>query len=178
MVSVASQAIGFVALALGAVSFQTNHRKRLLYLQLAASVLWVGHFWLLGAIEAAAMNTVGSVRILAFATIPAQNARKRTVAILLIVTTYIVASVLTWRSARSILPLLGSLASTLALWQVATRKIRFLSVVDPPLWFGYNFLERSYPGMLNEIMVLGSVFIAILRYDVRPLLLKFRKRII
>lgn len=163
------QGIGFLALLAGVLSFQTNVRRRLLYLQILASVLWVIHFGLLGALTAAALNGVGTIRTIVFARVPLAARRSRWLAFGLVLAVYIVATWLTWNGPISLLPLGGSFFSSLALWQHTARRIRWLSLPDPPLWFSYNFLVHSYPGMLNEVIVFGAVLIAIYRLDIRKL---------
>ena len=55
--------------------------------------------------------------------------------------------------------------TTVALAQKDARTIRLLTLPSPPSWFVYNLANGNLGGMANEIFVLSSLLIAILRFD-------------
>ena len=66
----------------------------------------------------------------------------------------------------SVFPILAGIADTFCLWQRDAKSIRFLTLVPRPFWSLYVFLVGSYAGMTTEILVLSSVLIAIVRFDI------------
>jgi hypothetical protein len=51
--------------------------------------------------------------------------------------------------------------------QLNTKNIRRVALLAPPLWFSYNFLTHSYPGMFIEIFVICSNIIGQYRFDAK-----------
>jgi len=80
---------------------------------------------------------------------------------------FIIADALTWQGLLSLLPLGGTISGTISYWQKRTKWLRLLALISPPLWFTYNFISHSYPGMLTEIFLISSTLIAIYRFDIR-----------
>lgn len=138
----------------------------MLTLQLIAALLYAVHFYLLGAITGAALNATGAARNYAFT----RHSDKRSwwlpgafIAVFCLVTA------LTWQGPLSLLPLGGMISGTLAFWQRTPNHIRLIALISPPLWFTYNFISGSYPGMLVETIMFGSNLIGIYRFDIRRL---------
>lgn len=153
------QLVGLLAMLLGVTSVQWKHRSYILLTQVSASIMWVVHFLLLGALSGAAMNAVGGVRSVVFL-------RKKRPRWLLWCLLAVVVAVggLTWQGPLSILPTCGMLAGTLALWQQDEQRIRRLLLLASPLWFSYNLLVGSYAGIANELILITSILVALWRY--------------
>lgn len=158
------QLLGFAAIGLGSAVFQTNRRSRMLNLQVCASLTWMAHFFLLGAYTGAAMNLVNATRTYTFCK---TNCRERKSKPVFFVLVFILATVLTWHGFRSLMPLIGSLIGTYALWQTNTSRIRLVILLSPCVWFIYNFLSGSYAGMIADVIGASSVLVGIYRFDVR-----------
>lgn len=155
------QAVGLVALILGAVSVQFKHRSTILLVQILASVAWVLHFLLLGAYAGAIMNAVGVLRTVSYYVF--RNERPSWlpwslggVAIL--------ATALTWQDATSLLPLVAILLIIYGLWQQSEQKIRIFFLLCIPFWFTYNLIFMSYAGMASDLLALVSGLIALYRH--------------
>lgn len=157
------QLIGFVGVALLIVMFQVNDRKKMLRIQMASALTMAIHFALLGATTGAALNVLRAMRNFFFI-------RYREHAWLLPVTVSVFLSVgvITWHDWTSIFPMIGSTIGTMALWQKKPHVIRFLSLIVPPFWFTYNFLNGSYAGMIGDTVVFTSALAGIYRFDIAP----------
>ena len=79
---------------------------------------------------------------------------------------YVIAGIGTAKSTVDFLPIVAQVFGALAVWQTNPRAIRFLMLIPRPLWFIYNFMVGSYAGMTTEILILSSVLIGIIRFDV------------
>jgi hypothetical protein len=159
-----AQLIGFVAVGFSLLVFQVNNRKTMLTLTIIASVIYTCHFYLLGAYTGSLMNLIGAGRGYAFRRHPKLQSRKL---FLILVILFCIAAAITWNGPVSLLPLCGMIAGSFALWQVKTKKIRGLALIAPPLWFTYNVIVGSYPGMLIEVINIGSNLIGIYRFDIQ-----------
>jgi hypothetical protein len=158
-----SQIIGFVAIIFSVAVFQFNNRRTMLLLQTFAAILYCTHFSMLGAYTGAAINLVGVGRNYVYFRI--EQKQKLMWILLLFIGLFTLSTVLTWQGIISLLPLGGSIAGTIAFWQSKTKNIRRLGIIAPPLWFTYNTISGSYPGMLVEVFMLISNFVGMYRFD-------------
>jgi hypothetical protein len=158
------QLIGFIALGFSLLVFQVNRRSSMLKLQMCAASLYVVHFYLLGAITGSAMNLTGVSRNYAF-----YKFRDRTHSWLLpgvFIIIFAGVGLATWQGPLSLLPTCGMISGTIAFWQRDTKFIRYIALISPPLWFTYNAISGSYPGMLTEVIMFSSNLVGIYRFDV------------
>ena len=79
----------------------------------------------------------------------------------------IVTGIFTWTNWWDILPILGSILSTIALWMKSEKKIRLISLSVGPCWLIYNLVKGAWSGALNEILAMLSIIIGYLRNDVK-----------
>lgn len=157
------QIIGVVAVVLSIAVYQLNNRVRMLQVAMASALFFAGSFFFLKAYTAVALNILGAVRCYAyFKVIPS----KQTAWIFwLFAILAIIAAAITWNGPVSFLALAGTLLYGVAEWQRSPKYIRRLSLLGPPMWFSYNFLVRSYPGMFIEVFVITSNLIGQYRFD-------------
>lgn len=146
----------------------------MLLLQSSAAILWVVHFFLLGALTGSVLNLINASRNLAFY----KAGNNRSVYIPLSFALIIVAAAFfTWQGPYSLLPMTGSLIGTLAFWQAKTHYIRLIAIVSPSLWLIYSLKVGSYAAVTAEILMISSIALGIYRFDIRPRWSKGRKRL-
>jgi len=163
-----AQGIGMFGLIFAIFSFQNNKRNLILFFLGMAQMFFIFHFVLLGIWTAAAMNIVGSTRTFFFIF----RGRKKwtdSIAIMFIfICLFLIAGVTSWQNWLSILPIIAMIIETIGLWQKNPRLIRFIVFVPHPMWLTYNFIHRSYPGVLTEVFILVSLITGIIRFDILP----------
>lgn len=160
---VAIQLIGFIALALGAASFQPKLRRNILRFQLLSNIFWVTHFLLLGATTGAALNAAGAVRAYLFNKYGRLKTRSCWL-LVFIISLVLVLGVLTWQGWLSLLPMAAMTIATIGFWQRDEQRIRLITLFGAPLWLIYNLLSGSYAGVTNELLVITSILVALWRY--------------
>ena len=161
------QLIGFIALGISVIAYQIDKRITILRLQTVASLLWGVHFFLLGAWTGSILNVTGAIQNYIFSSIP--NRKRTWLLPIVFILIFIIADALTWQGLLSLLPLGGTISGTISYWQKRTRLLRILALISPPLWFTYNFISHSYPGMLTEVFLISSTLIGIYRFDIRKI---------
>ena len=159
-----SLATGLLALLLSIAGFQAKERNGVLVVLCASNLFWCMHFYLIGALTGSAMNAVSMTRNYIY--LRHRNLYSDFRFPIIFVAIFLFATTLTWQGSLSLLPLGGSVTGTIASWQRNPKSIRLLSLLAPPMWFSYNFIQGSYPGMIIEIFVFCSISVAILRYDI------------
>lgn len=161
-----AQLVGFLSVILIVLTYQFNKRQTILVLSMFSQIIFVAHFLLLGAFTGATMNLIGATRNFLFMR---SNTQQRSSFILYtLISVYIVVGFFTWSGPKSLLAVAGMIFGTLAFWQLTPRRIRLFALLAPPLWFSYNFLVHSYPGMIADSISFMSACIGILRFDIMP----------
>lgn len=166
MIQIIGQSIGFVALVVSVFVFQKNKRKSMLLLQMVASFIFMVHYLLLGAITGATMNFINTFRNYIFSQKERWHWASSSFWLYFFISVFIISGLITWQGYISILPIIGMVIGTISFWMNDPRRIRLFSLVSPPLWFIYNFISHSYPGMIVEIINITSIIIGIIRFDI------------
>lgn len=162
-----AQIIGFIALTLLIIVFQKNNRKSMLRLMMAAALLYALHFFILGALTGAVMNLLNVFRSYVFANRDDKEWAKHDWWLYVFLAAIALLGIVTWAGPYSILALMAVAMQTIAFWSKNTKKIRYISLVVPPCWFAYNFIVGSIPGMITEVLILGSLLVGLYRFDIK-----------
>lgn len=161
-----SQFVGFIALVFGVAGFQMKTRPRVLAMLGISNVFWCVHFLLLGALTGSAINAVSAVRNFVF--LRFRHVFPGLTLPVLFAAIYAVAGFMTWQGPLSLLPFIAALSGIVAFWQTEPRAIRGWSLITSPLWLVHNFLQGSYAGVMIELLITGSLVVAVVRQDLLP----------
>lgn len=146
--------------------YQQNDRRKLLMRKMAADCMWGLHYIFLFAWAGAIPNIVGILR----ETIFVNNSKKWANVLFWPVFFILISwtmSILTWKSAISLLPMCASTLVTISLWINSPKMTRIISVPVCIAFFIYDIFVGSYAGMLNESVSLVSIFISIVKHDLK-----------
>lgn len=165
MVNYIAQAVGFGGAALNCISFQQNKRSRIIGVQIFAAIMFIIHFIMLGAYTGAALNFIGLLRSIVFYNSDKKWAKSPVWLVVFIIISA-VSSILTWKEWYSILPATAMILTTISYWMKDETKIRLITFPSSPCWLIYNVFEKSVAGIVTECIVMTSLIIAIVRYDI------------
>ncbi len=159
------QAIGFLAVILFLLSYQTKSNRKLFLLQMLGSALFCLQFFFLGA--ASGCLSLG-LNILRSALLTKYNdwpwVRSRALAAVFCLA-YGVVLAFSWAGPISLLAFLASAVSTLGYWSNNARTLRLSNLLcASPCWLLYDILIRSWGGALNEAITIASILISLLRF--------------
>lgn len=159
------QAIGFVGVLFYLISFQIKSNKMLFLMQMIGTVMFAVQFLLLGAISGMAslvgviIRNMFLVKYRDWAWVRSRWMEGFFVA------AFVVICIVTWTGPISLLPLLGAAGATVAYWTDNAQKIRLGTLVCvSPSWLIYDIIVGSWAGVLNESIILISIFISIWRF--------------
>lgn len=172
---IAVQVIGIAAMAMALLSFQQRTQKNIMRLQMAANVLFIIHYFLLGALIGGCMNAISLIR----AGVYAQRQDKKWAASPVWIPIFIGAAAamyvlafccfgIEWNVKNALvelLPVLGMVATTFAFRMEEAKWVRRLSLLNSPVWLAYNAINRSLGGFLTEAFTLISILVGYLRLD-------------
>lgn len=160
-----AQAVGLIAVTISLTIFQSNNRSHMLKLGMLASLFYAIHFLLLGAVTGAVMNLIGGTRSFVF--FKFNTGKKRWDVLIIFIVLAVVGTIMTWQGPISLLAMGGSIGSSFAFWHTKPRHIRRWALLVPPLWFTYDAISGSIPGMLIEVIILCSNLVGEYRFDFR-----------
>ncbi len=161
------QAIGFIPSLISILSIQLKTRKKILILQLSCGIMWVLHYYLLGAYTAVLTNSIGILR----STLSYFNDRKWAKSIFylyLIIALSVLSSIVTWAGVQSILPSLSLIATAIGLWSHNLTLTRILFTLQSPLLLTYDIIVGSWGSAIIEVIAFISFLLALLRLDIIP----------
>lgn len=159
--------IGICAVIMFVLSYQLKSRRGIIFFNAGSRVLYVVQYLLLGAFEGAALDIV-ALLVSIMAQRRGKGFIKKHLKISIIGANLFIIGVglLLYQNVFSLLPILGVIFETGALWMTNEKHIRFMSFFGAPCWLVYNIVTFAYGSAIGNIITMVSIIIAILRYDI------------
>ena len=157
------QLLGVVAIILGVISYQVKTDKKLLFVIMMNGAVFAAHYYLLDAMPAAVMNTVGVFRCIVYM----QKDKKFYHPVIIPAVFAVIMGtlgMLSWQGPESILVIVGLVINTVCLSFKNPQNIRKSILVTSPLVLAYDAFAGSIGGVIYEAMVIVSSIIGIVRY--------------
>lgn len=161
-----AQAVGLLAIVVFLLSYQQKERKKIIIWNATSRVLYILQYLLLLSFDGAVLDVLGILAsLLAGQKDRGLVGRHKLLFFLLIDAAMIGATVLLWQDIFSLFALVGVLLHTGAFWLSDEKIIRRLSLAGSPFWLVFNFTQKAYPSAVGDALTIGSILIAMLRYD-------------
>ena len=165
------QAIGFLGMAANVLSFQFKKHKTILFFRTVNESLFILQYFLLGALSGAYLNAVGCVRNIIF-TKQVAKGKSTTATTVIFSVLFTVFGLLTFDGVKSIMLILAKVLSTVAYGNKNTTVIRAVSFLTHITYLFYNIAVFSMAGAISDGILLVSLAIGIMRFDILPKLRK------
>lgn len=159
------QILGYAGFLCIALSFQSNVRARILYIQMAGLLLMGLHLGFQGAYSGALMMVVLIFRNILFSYKERYQWARHYGVLVVTSLVILVFGLVGWEGWFSIFPVFGSLFGTVAFWMDRPRIIRFMTLGSVAIWVPYTFIIMSVPLMCLQAFMLVSLGSAMWRYD-------------
>ncbi|MBR0398626.1 MAG: YgjV family protein [Eubacterium sp.] len=164
-----AQIIGWVGTVVNTAAFQIKNTKGMILMQALAGVIFGTHYLLLGAVTAGLIQFIFTINILLLSA-NSDDWKSWKGWKWVISGIVVIISAVTWSGILSIIPCACSIIATITNWSRNGRTIRMYRLfVLSPLWIFYDILVHSYPGIVLELIAMGSVIVSFVRYGVREL---------
>lgn len=170
-----AQILGILGMAMNVLSYQWKEKKALITVQLFGSLFFAVNMFMLNAVMGGMLNTIGIVRALIYSNGDKFKDVKKfnIIFFVLYLLSYVAIFTIFNKEATAfnliveILPLIAMLATTVSFSMKKASSIRRLTLISSPSWLIYNCLNLSVGGILCEVFSLVSVFIGMLRFDMK-----------
>ena len=185
------QVIGFIGIAVNILSVQFNTHWKIMLFKTLGSLIFVFQYILLGAWVGMVMDLIGSIRNVIFILNVQKGKSNKLWVIFFSIITFI-AGVLTiamtwdksigyasrWSNnadviltialSISVISIIAKLLTTIAYGFKDPHVIRMINLPSNACWVIYNAVAFSIAGVINDLMCLGSIIIAELRFRKNP----------
>lgn len=159
--------LGLIAMAMFVLSYQCKTRGSIIVFNAGSRILYVLQYILLGAFEGLVLDSAAFLVSLLAQQKHRPWLRKHLIPVIIGCNVFIVAAGLAcWQNIFSLLPIVGVLFETGALWISKEKGIRWLSLLGAPFWMAYNLLFSAYGSAVGNVLTIVSIGIAIVRYDI------------
>lgn len=158
------QAFGILALICTVVSMQLKKKRPLMIFQTASEAFIVAQYFAKGAITGSLMSIVSFIRNIIFT-----KYNKTRAPLWILITLYVVMSILTiisWAGPLSILPYSGSLIYAWSLWYGKVKWIRLGNAIGNTPYLIYTILTGNYALFVMTLFEVLSAIIGFVRIDI------------
>ncbi len=168
MIDIFTRVFGTLGLVLLVCSYQMKSRLGILGIQIAASFCFCCQFTLLNATTGALMNFIGLVRAVLYY-FKGKNKFFSSFAlpgVMVAVSVAMTAFSFTSEGWQAILPGIGMVCTSISGWMTKPMLVRVISFPSSPVWLIYNVINKSYEGVLAEVLCMISIIVGFLRHDI------------
>ena len=181
------QILGFIGIAFNIISVQFNTHAKIMIMKTLGSLMFVIHYFLLGAFTGMVMDIIGMIRNIIFAECVRRGKPTYPWIVLFSVITVgagVASIVMTWNATlqsmsrwtdsvtgMTVFALLISVLSVTAKFLTTVgyaienpHKVRMMNLPSSICWLFYNFICLSLSGAANEVFVITSIIIAEIRF--------------
>ncbi|MBQ4354682.1 MAG: YgjV family protein [Clostridia bacterium] len=161
-----AQILGLMALGTNIICYQLNEKKKILIVQIIASVLWVLNLFLKGAYAGVLLNVHAVVRLMFYAMRDKHKWMRSNWWVVFFCVTAGVCVLVTYQSPVDIIALIGTFMTVVSFSMSNPALVRLVTLPSPPCWFVYHLTARNIGGVLNEIFVISSILVGMIRHDI------------
>lgn len=157
-----AQVLGVIGIVLTFFIFSARRRQTILLSKLTGDVIWVIHYFLIGAYSGAGMNIICTMREIVFFNKEKKWASHR-FWLFLFIALNITSGLLTWEGWISLLPMFGSCCTVMSFWCTKPLHIRLVAAPGQTLWLLYAILHVTPTSIICNAFSLVSIAIGLCR---------------
>lgn len=171
-----AQAVGIAAMLFNIFSYQQKTSKGVIIMQLFGGALFSVNFFMLGATVGGILNLIAVFRAVVFANKEKFKAESKAwlfVFVGLFIASYIFTFILFGKpftiasAVLELLPVIAMTATTVSFRLNTASVIRKFGLISSPSWLIYNFCNFALGAIICEAVSLVSIFIGIIRFDIK-----------
>ena len=152
-----AQLVGLIGLIFTIISFFEQKKDKILLTQLSANISYAFQLYLLKADGGMYLCLLAAIRTLYF--YKSKSSTKKQLFIFCLLS--IIIGFINFKNVNSIIPVVGFISLTYALWQNDVKKFRKYALINSLSWLVYDFLVGAYTGSFSAIIEIMSIIFAI-----------------
>ena len=156
--------VGYIAIVASMLIYQQKTRKNLLICKAVTDMLWIIHYFLLGAYTGAVVTCVALVREVVFFRSDWRDKNSKYILVIFLCVSAL-CTALTWGGIFSIFAMLCSMLSIVSFWIGEPKVSRVMAFPISGCMLIYGVANGSMAVLINEVLVMVSSVIGILKHD-------------
>lgn len=164
MNEILGQIASILGMILTIISFQMKTRKQIIVFQTVGSAFFLSSYFLLAEWPGVYLNVVFLIRGVVFYFGKDKKWAEHKAWLYVLLCAVVAAGAAGYNSWVDLLPIIGSVFGTFALYMKDENMLRLLKLGDSPCWLIYNCVIFSLGGILCEVFNIVSIVIGVLRY--------------
>lgn len=154
------QMIGAAAYTTLALSYLKKEKKKILFMQIIAYILFAIHYFFLNGITGALCNIIGLLSLLTIYIFEEYNWNNKKIPVIFFVILLLIVNIMTFQNIYSIFPMI---AISIAILSFLTNKeniIRIIGLIAAICWLIYGIVYKSYFSILFQIVTIFNICIS------------------
>lgn len=164
--NIPAQILGLIGIIINIIGIQLKNKKSILIAFLLANLSFALCFVFLKSYSGSLICFVAAIQTLINYLFEKKNKKFPLYLIIIFILVSLTCGFLTYKTLKDLLPVACSLLYTTCIIQYKESNIRVLTLINIILWTIYDFIVGAYTAGINDIMLIVSTVIAIIRYDV------------
>ena len=157
------QFIGAIGYATLAISYFKEEKKKILFMQIIAYVMFTIHYYLLSGVTGAICNLVGLFALLIIYLYEKYNEKNKNLLAMIFIIILIIINVATFQNIFSVFPMIASVIVIISFLTDNENTIREIGVVAALCWLIYAIVYKSYVAIVFEVITFIATVIALIR---------------
>ena len=157
------QIIGGIGYATLATSYYRKEKKKILYMQIIAYILFTIHYYLLDGITGAICNLIGLFALISIYIFEKYEWKFKNFIAFSFIALLILINVITFQNLYSIFPMIASVVVIISFITNNENYIRGIGLISAICWLIYAIVYHSYIAIIFEIITLIGVLIAFVK---------------
>ena len=157
------QFIGAIGYATLAASYFKKEKKKILFMQIIAYVMFTIHYYLLSGITGAICNLIGLFALLIIYLYEKYNEKDKNLLATFFITILIIINIATFQNIFSIFPMIASVIVIISFLTDNENAIREIGVVAAICWLIYAIVYKSYVAIVFEVITFVATLIALIK---------------
>ena len=166
MANLLSQIFGIVFFVFVFLSMQTKDMKKTLFCQLCCNLFGMLSYVFIGGLSGCGIYLIAAVQSLVLLLYRKKEKEVPGWVTAVFFAAYLLCSVLTFRGAKDIVPLVAALLCALALIQKKTSRYRLIILLNGAMWILYDLFMGAYTMLASHIFTVASALSSIIRLDI------------
>lgn len=160
--------LGIIGLILCVIPFQFKRHKHIVLCKMVSEITFAVQYFIMGAYTGAWMDLVSGGRNFLFYKLVQKG--KSTLPVIIGFSCLIIfLGVASWAGPLSLLPMVAKVISTVSYGMKNEKLLRYITLPSCVFWIVYNFTVGGWEAMIGDFLSLGSILIAIYKFDLKPM---------
>lgn len=162
------QFVGSIGYALLTASYFKKEKRKILYMQIIAYIMFTIHYYLLSGITGAICNAIGLFALIAIYLCEKYQWKFKNFFAWLFVGLLLIISIATFQNVFSIFPMVASIIVILSFLMENEDYIRGIGLISAVCWLVYAIVYKSYVAIIFEVVTLIGTIIAFIKNTSNP----------